>query len=75
MQSCALRKNKKVSSKMRVNAFKLQYFTLLRDVASNSSVLLNEEKIKKIRSLKRRSKEEKEQLKLRRCGSLRYSNF
>ena len=33
---------------MRVNAFKLQYFTLLRDVASNSSVLLNEEK-KKIR--------------------------
>ena len=47
MQSCALRKNKKVSSKMRVNAFKLQYFTLLRDVASNSSVLLNEEKIKK----------------------------
>ena len=31
---------------MRVNAFKLQYFTLLRDVASNSSVLLNEEKNK-----------------------------
>ena len=25
---------------MRVNAFKLQYFTLLRDVASNSSVFV-----------------------------------
>ena len=60
---------------MRVNAFKLQYFTLLRDVASNSSVLLNEKKIKKIRSLKRRFKEEKEDWKLGRCGSLRYSSF
>ena len=63
---------------MRNNASKcveVTVFTSLRDVASNSSVLLNEEKIKKIRSLKRRSKEEKEQLKLGRCGSLRYSNF
>ena len=32
---------------MRVNAFKLQYFTLLRDVASNSSVFIKRKENKK----------------------------
>ena len=57
---------------MRLSYSILRYCVTLRVTVL---FLLNEEKIKKIRSLKRRSKEEKEQSKLGRCGSLRYSNF
>ena len=57
---------------MRLSYSILRYCVTLRVTVL---FLVNEEKIKKIRSLKRRSKEEKEQLKLGRCGSLRYSNF
>ena len=57
---------------MRLSYSILRYCVTLRVTVL---FLLNEEKIRKIRSLKRRSKEEKEQLKLGRCGSLRYSNF
>ena len=57
---------------MRLSYSILRYCVTLRVTVL---FLLNEEKIKKIRSLKRRFKEEKEEWKLGRCGSLRYSSF
>jgi hypothetical protein len=50
---------------MRVNALKLQYLRYCVTLRVTVLFVLNEEKIKKIRSLKRRFKEEKEQMKMR----------
>ena len=60
---------------MRVNALKLQYLCYCVTLRVTVLFYSMKRKRKYEESLKRRSKEEKEQLKLGRCGSLRYSNF